>query len=127
MLVLKKGENARVETIVNEGSTIAECHLASKHPSLKDSDARYQQQWVIDFANCTQEQIIALAAETIKIRIRRTFVNDSNPNAENWTDVQFDASEFITERKSKVTRTLDTIEKMTDDEKAALLAALNAS
>lgn len=66
----------------------------------KDSPERYGLVWNFDFSKCTEEQIIGLAATTVRIMKQGDWRRDAKRmDAEKWHDVTFDVAAEITGRR----------------------------
>ena len=85
----------QVETRVDvENATVTCIH----HSNNKAANASYLLHWVLDFAGISQEEILKMAAENLKIIIRRGFTEAITPKAKDWDNVTFWAGDFIVTR-----------------------------
>lgn len=117
MLKLKVGESGNKSTTVK--GKVAECIHTTVHPSLGDGE-RYQLTWRLNFANMTEEQILAAAAEHFVIKIRRSFSKVEKPKNNDWNNVEFDCAKYITQRVSKIDKIAKTLADFSDEQLAAM-------
>ncbi len=117
MLKLKVGEVGNKSTTV-EGN-FADCVHTTVHKSLNDGE-RFQLNWNLDFSKMTQEQIVAAAAEHFIIKIRRSFSKCDKPKNDDWNNVSFDCSKYISTRTTKVEKMVKTLADFSDEQLAEL-------
>ena len=97
-LILKTEANkGHVETKVDVEKATVSCVHFSKN---KKANATYLLTWLLDFRYVTDEDILRMAAENLKITIRRGFTDATKPKAEDWDGVTFNAADFLVTRRS---------------------------
>lgn len=101
--------------------------------SFKLSDKspdRYQVESVFDFSGCTQEEILELAAATVRIvvqsKLRAMGEGARNPNAYAKVDVKREVVETQRQAVDDYTKAVRQLGKLSDAEKQQLIAALAA-
>lgn len=119
MKTLKKGEKSLKQTSVDLKSKLVTCDHASTHKTLSDG-ARFQQRWVLDYSDLSEEEIATAMAEYFLIAIRRRFASCDKPKAADWDNVTFDLRDFITVRQSPVEKAARLLESFTDEQLAAM-------
>lgn len=56
------------------------CDHKTNHKSLKDGEG-FKCQWLIDFGNCSQAEVLEMASKTVVIGFRPQFKTDSDPDS----------------------------------------------
>ena len=123
MIELSHDDKATISTtIVDKVATVSHT-VKVKH----DDPVRYQLLWRLDFANCTDDQILGWATTSVRIALQgRWRKADDRADEEKWDNVTFDVAEVMAERSTAdpATKARNAIKKLTPEQKAALLAEL---
>ena len=91
------------------------------HSNNKAANASYLLNWKLDFSGISQEDILKMAAENLKIIIRRGFTDATKPKFSDWDHVTFDAADFIVKRVSKKDKATAALGAMSNEEILAYL------
>ena len=118
-LILKsEATKGQVETIVDvENMTVSCVH----HSNNKAAKASYLLNWKLDFSGISDGEVLKMAAENLKIIVRRGFTEATNPKAKDWDNVTFLASDFIVKRTSKKDKATAALGAMSNEEILAYL------
>ena len=126
MLLIKKGETASKSTNAQkdeDSSTglngLVDCVHSTVHKSL-NKDERFEMKWTLNFDGMTDAQIIEAAAEHFIIKIRRDFAKVDKPENDEWNNVEFLVSKYLTKRTSKIDKMAKTLADFSDEQLAAL-------
>jgi hypothetical protein len=97
----------------------------------KDSQSRYVLNWDLDFSGCTDEELILLASRQIKVDIASKWRGDPDrQEASKWDQIVIDVAEQLRAKPAKQSTAVKVdklIDKMSEAEKAELIAKLTAS
>ena len=128
----------KLTKIETDASATITCKLAKNQPKVvrfehavkvdRDTNDRYNLRWNFDFGTVNEEEILKLAARSMLIRKQGEWRKAKDRiNADEWQDVTFDVEVMLAEgRKSAdpVTKVVNAVAKMSQAEKADLLALL---
>ncbi len=118
-LTLKSEDTkALVDTSVDVEKAAVTC---VHHSMNKAAKASYLLHWVLDFSSMSQADILKMAAENLKIVIRRGFADATSPKASDWDNVTFVAADFMVAKVSKSVKARATLAVMSDAEILAYL------
>lgn len=124
-MTVKNGETVNRTKIVDTESNTVQLYNVSKNDK---TGLNYKVDWTFDFTNCTQAEILDLAARSAVIAYRKTFRvvdKDTIPEfAERTIDVH---SEVIAQERSKanpVDKARKLLNGMTQEQKEAILKEL---
>ena len=123
---LGKDEAAPTKLAI-EGRKVTAMYTCRKD---KDSADRYAVQSIVDFTNCSQDEIIEMASRTIVIDLQRQWRTLAKSNLANATkpgtfatiDVKRDVLEATRRATDPATKVVSALDKMSDAEREALLA-----
>ncbi len=125
MKKLLKNEVSQKSTIADPKSGIVECVHATVHKSLGDGE-RFQMTWAVSFADMSEQEILEAAAEHFIIKIRRTFAKVDKPQNDDWNNITFMASDFVSIRTSATEKLAAKLASFSDEDLAALGLTRNA-
>lgn len=125
---LTRDESAERST-TTEGKIV---HVTRTVKPKSDSEVRYVVEWNIDFDGVTNQELLQLAARGVVIDIQRLFRAASDKERESFGKRNFSVRELLdTTRERKTadpaTRAKNAVAKLSDEEKAALIADLQKS
>ena len=123
---LSADEKATVSTTI-EGNAATVRHTV-KADGERDTP-RFNLTWLLDFSNCTEEQILDWAATSVRIALQgRWRKAPDRMDEEKWDNVTFDVAAVMAERSTAdpATKARNAIAKLSPEQKAALLAELEA-
>lgn len=125
---IKRGEAYSNRTRVVDDDTV---EVAFTVKPDKDSQSRYELEWTLDFAGCTRAEMLTLAVRQIKIDLQAAWRRDPERQEEGkWSDVIIDVAEQLRAKPAKadpVAKVAKLVGQMSDADKAALLAQLQAT
>ena len=111
-------------TIADAENQTVVCRHLSAHPSLDGQ--KFDVTWTFDFSECSEAEILAMAAEQCIIKERRVFVKDAKPAAKVWDGATFNAKDLVTKKLSGLDATFKRADALSDEEKASLIAMLQS-
>ena len=125
----------KLQQIKTDASATINCTAMGKEVNFthsvkveQDTKVRYNLNWTFDFATVAQSEILKLAARSMLIRKQGEWRKAKNRlDADVWDEVTFDVESMLAEgRKSAdpVTKVVNAVAKMSQAEKADLLALL---
>lgn len=121
---ITKDETARRDFKV-DGKRVKVVHTVRPD---RDSDNRFNLTWTLDFGKVSDADVLELAARTITIRLQADWRKAKNKMDEKvWDHTGFDVAAILAEARQTadpLTKATRQIEKMSADEKAALLKLL---
>ena len=118
-LTLKsEATKGQVETSVNVETMQVSC---VHHSNNKAAKASYLRHLMLDFSGISEGEVLKMAAENLKIIVRRGFTDATNPKAQDWDNVTFLAADFIVKRTSKKDKATAALGAMSNEEILAYL------
>lgn len=84
--------------------------------------------WVLNYENCTREQLLELASRSMVINLQRQFRSEKGTD-DKWNNRTFDVAEVLAESKKRMpvdprVAALKLLGTMNEDEREAFLAEL---
>ena len=109
---LSSGEKATINYNVDAEKKRVVCNLSGKPDG--DSPIRFQMNWTFDFSNCSEQQILELATDSIKIKQQSIWRSDREyDNAEKYDNVVFDVATMLNiQRKTKTRDVVGSTKKL---------------
>ena len=124
---IPKGEQATLRTTV-QGEKVTTVHTVKPNGESQD---RFNLTWTFDFSKVTKEELQKLAERTLRIKMQSNWRKAKDRmDAEIWDNRTFSVREILdTGRKSAdpVEKVTNLVEKMSPEEKRALLEQLQAA
>lgn len=118
-----KGETVSRYTNV-DGDTVHKHHVTMN----KASASEYEMDWAFDFSGVTREELMVLASRDLVIKARPVFKSLPADALDEWDDRVFSVREILdTENRTTLSpdeKARRAVSKLTDEQKAALIAEL---
>lgn len=126
-MAVKNGEAVqRVTSVDVAAKKVRKFNVSNNKPTRRN----YKVDWTFDFSNCTESQILELAAQSAVISYRKNFKNvvegDIAGFAERDIDVMSDIVTVQKRGKTTVEKVAGLVGKLSAEDKAKLLAELVA-